>query len=191
MLKLLGDYWWVLALRGLAAVLFGIAALVWPELTLVALVALFGIYAIADGVLSIIVGFRQTETHERWWLFLLEGLVGIAAGIIALVLPDVTLLALTYLAAAWALITGIFEIIAAIRLRREIEGEWLMVLTGIASIGLGVLLILLPGPALTAFIWIVGIYAIIFGLLLIFLAFRIRSASRQIDTRLDERAGQA
>ena len=97
MLKLLGDYWWVLALRGLAAVLFGIAALVWPELTLVALVALFGIYAIADGVLSIIVGFRQTETHERWWLFLLEGLVGIAAGIIALVLPGVPLLALTFL----------------------------------------------------------------------------------------------
>lgn len=175
MLQLLADYWWVIALRGLAAILFGAAALIWPELTLIALVALFGIYAIIDGLLALISGFRSTDENRRWWLLLLEGIVGIAAGVIAFVFPNATLLALTYIVAAWALITGIFEIITAIRLRQELEGEWVMVVAGIASILLALLLIFLPGPALAGIVVAIGIYAIVFGLLLIFLAFRIRS----------------
>lgn len=174
MLGILSDYWWAIALRGLAAVLFGVLTLIWPGLTLVLLVALFGAYVLVDGVLAVIAGIRSSDNNQRWWMLLLEGLAGIAVGVLAFIFPGDTLTALAWLAGGWALVTGILEIATAIRLRKEIEGEWAMVLMGILSILLAVVLVVFPAAALTAFVWVLAAYAIIFGILLIVLGFRVR-----------------
>ena len=170
--------WWVVLIRGVAGVLFGIATFFAPGVSLAVLVLLFGAYALIDGVLAVISAVRRRAVSDRWWMLLLEGLVGIAAGIATLVWPGITALALLYVIAAWALLTGAFEIAAAIRLRRIITGEWLLVLSGIASIGLGILLMIFPGPgALVMVLWI-GAYAFVFGILLIALSLRLRSLGR-------------
>jgi len=174
MLELFARYWWALALRGAAAILFGILALVWPDLTLLTLVILFGAYVLVDGVFSVFAGSKAQDEHERWWALVLEGLAGIAIGIITLVWPDITALTLLYLIAAWALITGVLEIWTAIRLRRILTGEWVMILGGLASIAFGVLLALFPGEGALGLTWLIGIYAIVFGVLLVILAFRLR-----------------
>jgi uncharacterized membrane protein HdeD (DUF308 family) len=170
--------WWVVLIRGVAGVLFGIATFFAPGVSLAVLVLLFGAYALLDGVLAVITAVRRRNVSDRWWMLLLEGLVGIAAGIVTLVWPGITALALLYVIAAWALLTGAFEIAAAIRLRKIITGEWLLVLSGIASIGLGILLMIFPGPgALVMVLWI-GAYAFVFGILLIALSLRLRSLGR-------------
>jgi uncharacterized membrane protein HdeD (DUF308 family) len=170
----LRQNWWLVLLRGVAGILFGIITFVAPGISLAALVLLFGAYAFADGVLAIATAIRR-RSADRWWLLLLEGIAGIAAGVVTLLWPGITALALLYLIAAWALVTGVFEIAAAIRLRKVITGEWLLALSGILSIGLGVLLVLAPGPgALALVIWI-GAYAFVFGILLVALGFRLRS----------------
>jgi uncharacterized membrane protein HdeD (DUF308 family) len=170
--------WWVVLIRGVAGVLFGIATFFAPGVSLAVLVLLFGTYALLDGVLAVITAVRRRNVSDRWWMLLLEGLVGIAAGIVTLVWPGITALALLYVIAAWALLTGAFEIAAAIRLRKIITGEWLLVLSGIASIGLGILLMIFPGPgALVMVLWI-GAYAFVFGILLIALSLRLRSLGR-------------
>jgi len=174
MLELFARYWWALALRGAAAILFGILALVWPGLTLLTLVILFGAYVLVDGVFSVFDGIKARDESERWWALVLEGLAGIAIGIITLVWPDITALTLLYLIAAWALITGVLEIWTAIRLRRILTGEWVMILGGLASIAFGVLLALFPGEGALGLTWLIGIYAIVFGVLLVILAFRLR-----------------
>jgi uncharacterized membrane protein HdeD (DUF308 family) len=170
--------WWVVLLRGIAGILFGIATFVAPGVSLAVLVLLFGAYALVDGVLAVITAVRRRDVSDRWWMLLLEGIVGIAAGLVTLVWPGITALALLYVIAAWALLTGAFEIAAAIRLRKIITGEWLLVLSGTASIGLGILLMIFPGPgALVMVLWI-GAYAFVFGILLIALSFRLRSLGR-------------
>jgi uncharacterized membrane protein HdeD (DUF308 family) len=170
----LARNWWTMALRGLVAVLFGIAAFAWPDLTLLAMVWLFGIYALLDGIFSLISGVTNRGENERWWLLLLEGAVGIAAGIIAILWPGITAFALLYLIAAWAIITGVLEIATAIRLRQEIEGEWLMALSGFLSLVFGILLVIWPGVGVLAVIWLIAAYAIVFGIFLIILGFRMR-----------------
>jgi uncharacterized membrane protein HdeD (DUF308 family) len=170
--------WWVVLLRGIAGVVFGIATFFAPGVSLAVLVLLFGAYALMDGVLAVITAVRRRSVSDRWWMLLLEGFVGIAAGLATLVWPGITALALLYIIAAWALLTGAFEIAAAIRLRKIITGEWLLVLSGIASIGLGILLMIFPGPgALVMVLWI-GAYAFVFGILLIALSLRLRSLGR-------------
>jgi uncharacterized membrane protein HdeD (DUF308 family) len=172
----LAGNWWVVLIRGLIGILFGLVTFLAPALSLAALVILWGAYAFADGVFAIISGVRRRGA-DRWWLLLLEGAVGIAAGIVTLLWPGITVLALLYLIAAWALVTGALEIAAAIRLRKAITGEWLLALSGVASIALGVMLALFPGPgALALVIWI-GAYAFMSGVLLIGLSFRLRSLS--------------
>lgn len=174
----LARNWWVLLLRGVAGIIFGILTFFRPEISLAALVLLFGAFSFADGVLLLINGIREHRTHDRWWLLILQGLMGIGAGIVTLLWPGITALALLYIVAAWALVTGALEIAAAIRLRKVIEGEWLLALAGIASVILGVLLFLFPGPgALAVVIWI-GAYALVSGVLLTILAFRLRSWAR-------------
>jgi uncharacterized membrane protein HdeD (DUF308 family) len=169
----LAKNWWAMSLRGLAGILFGIITFLAPGISLAALVLLFGAYAFADGVLAIVSAVRRRGT-DRWWLLLLEGLVGIAAGVLTILWPGITALALLYVIAAWALVTGAFEIAAAIRLRKAISGEWLLALSGVLSIALGVLLILAPGPgALALVIWI-GAYAFVFGALLFALGLRLK-----------------
>ena len=145
MMKVLARNWWALALRGLFAILFGVAAFAWPNLTLAALVILFGAYALVDGVFALVTAVRAAEAHERWWLFVLEGLAGIVVGIITFIWPGITALVLLYLIAWWALITGVFEIAAAIRLRKQIRQEWTLVLGGLASVVFGLLLFYRPG----------------------------------------------
>jgi uncharacterized membrane protein HdeD (DUF308 family) len=173
----LSRNWWLFLLRGLAGILFGIITFIAPAISLAALVLLFGAYAFADGVLSIVAAVRR-RGEARWGMLLLEGVAGIAVGVLTLLLPGITALTLLYLIAAWAIVTGVLELIAAVRLRKEIKGEWLLALGGIASIAFGVLVALLPGAgALAIVIWI-GAYALVFGVLLVVLSFRLRSWGR-------------
>jgi uncharacterized membrane protein HdeD (DUF308 family) len=176
--------WWALVLRGLAAVLFGVLTLIAPGISLIALIALFAVYAFADGIFNIVGAIRGAKERERWGLLLVEGLVSVAVGAMALIWPGVTALALLYLIAAWAVVTGVLELAAAIRLRKEIKGEWLLALAGIASLAFGVLLMIYPGAgALAVLAWIAA-YAIIFGGLMIGLGFRVRSFSHEVRPTL-------
>ncbi len=169
----LTQNWWAVALRGLAGILFGVITFVSPGISLAALVLLFGAYAFADGVLSIVSAVRRRGA-DRWWLLVLQGIAGIGAGVVTLLWPGITALALLFVIAAWALVSGALQIAAAIRLRKVITGEWLLALGGVLSIALGVLLVLFPGPgALALVIWI-GAYAFVFGILLLVLGFRLR-----------------
>jgi uncharacterized membrane protein HdeD (DUF308 family) len=175
MAELLARNWWVVALRGVIAVLFGLMALLWPGITLVALVYLFGAYVFVDGICTLATALQSHAERPRWWALLLEGLAGIAAGVIAFVWPGITALTLLYLIAVWAIATGVFEIIAAIRLREEIEGEWFLGLSGLASALFGVLVVIWPGAGALSVIWLIGAYAIVFGGLLVVLAFRLHA----------------
>jgi len=145
-------------------------------------VLVFGAYALVDGVFGVINGISSYGERERWWVILLEGLAGIVVGIMTLVWPSITALTLLYLIAAWAVITGVMEIVAAIQLRRVIEGEWMMVLSGIASIIFGIILFIFPGEGALGLTWLIGIYAIIFGVTLIVLAFRLRGMRGQVTS---------
>jgi len=184
MLAMLARNWWVLALRGVFAIIFGILALIWPDLTLFVLITLFGAYALVDGIFAVIAGIRSYGRNERWWAVLLEGVAGIILGVLTFLWPGTTALVLVYFIAAWALITGIFEIVAAIRLRKEIEGEWMLVLSGIVSILFGLFLVVAPGAGALGLTWVIGAYAVVFGILLIILAFRLRNLPRD-DQALD------
>ena len=176
--------WWLVVLRGVLALLLGLAAFVWPGLTLLVLITMFGIYALADGVVAIVTGIRQTKNSPRWWVFLLEGLIGIGAGVVALIWPYLATAVLLGIIAAWAIITGVFEIAAAIRLRREINNEWLLMLGGLLSILFGVALILQPAAGGVALIWLIGAYQLIFGVLLIALGFRLKNGQLPSDRTL-------
>lgn len=180
MLVVLTHNWWALALRGVAALIFGILAFVWPSITLTVLVLLFGAYAITDGIFAIVAAMNTSGRGSRWWLLLIEGILGIIVGLLAVFLPGITALFLLYLIAAWAIVTGAFEIGIAIMLRKEMTGEWIMALSGIASVVFGILLMLFPGAGALAVIWLIGAYALIFGALLLALALRLRSWERTL-----------
>jgi uncharacterized membrane protein HdeD (DUF308 family) len=139
------------------------------------LILLFGGYALADGIIALITGFSRAKDSPRWWVFLIEGLIGIGAAVVAFVNPGLAGLALLSLIAAWAILTGILEVVAAIRMRREISNEWLLALGGILSILAGVVIIMQPAAGGLAIVWIIGSYAILFGILLIILGFRLKN----------------
>ena len=181
MLATLARNWWALALRGLLAVIFGILAWIWPDLTLRVLVIFFGAYALVDGVFALVAAARGERQGSRWPL-VIEGVAGVLAGLATLVWPDLTARVLLYLIAAWAIVTGVIEIVATIHLRREIENEVLLGLGGLASVLFGVLLIIFPGSGALALVWLIGAYAIIFGVLLIALAFRLRGLAQHLPT---------
>ena len=173
---MLSENWWVRALRGLLAVLFGFAALVLPLGTLEAVGRLFGVYAILEGALVVLIGMRGTQYRGA---FLSEGAFGIMAGLVALAWPGVTALVLLYVIAIWAILSGIAEIIAAVALRREIEGEWVLFLVGVLSVVLGVAMAVLPSVGVLSLIWLVGLYALAVGVAMIVLAFRVRDVRRR------------
>jgi uncharacterized membrane protein HdeD (DUF308 family) len=175
MAVVLASNWWALAFRGVIAILFAIFAFAWPGITLGVLVILFGVYAFLDGILAIVSAVRAVRGHRRWGAFLFEGIVGILAGLCAWFVPGITLAFLIYLVAAWAIITGVLEIAAAIRLRRDVTGEWLLILAGIVSILFGVLIYIAPIAGAIVIVWWIAGYAMIFGILLLVLAFRLRS----------------
>ena len=172
--RILFRNWWLLLLRGIAAIAFGVLAWAMPQVSIAALVLLFGAYALVDGVLAVATAIAGTGDREQRWLVGLWGLVGIGAGIITFIAPDVTALALLFYIAIWAIATGVLEIAAAIRLRKEIEGEWILGLAGLASVAFGVALVAKPGPGALAVVWLIATYAVAFGILLIILAFKAR-----------------
>ena len=183
-LPVLSRNWWLVALRGLAAIVFGVLAFVWPAITLWALVLLFGAYMLVDGIFAIVAAVRAAGREARWWLLLIEGVLGVLAGLVAAFWPGLTALALLYFIAAWAIVSGILEIAGAIRLRREIEGEWALGLSGALSLLFGVLLVVIPAPAdLLSLVWLIGAYALAFGVLLLVLAFRLRGTSEMHTPR--------
>ena len=174
MLATLAQNWWAIVLRGVCAVLFGIGAFVWPGITLAALVLLYGAYALVEGVLAVAAALAGRRPGTFPWGVLLAGLVAIVVGVLTILMPGVTALALLYLVAAWAVVRGVFEIVAAIQLRKEIENEWLLGLSGLLSIALGLFLWMAPGAGILALLWWVGATAIVFGVLTIVLGFRLK-----------------
>jgi uncharacterized membrane protein HdeD (DUF308 family) len=172
--ELLTRNWWLILLRGIAAVLFGVLAFVWPAITLFALVFLFGAYALATGILSLILAYKAPKGFPRSGALVIGGVLSIIAGLIAFFLPGLTAVGLLILIAAWAIVSGIVEIMAAIRLRRVITREWLLVLAGLASIALGVILLLQPAAGALALVWLIGAWAFVFGILFIVLSLRLR-----------------
>jgi uncharacterized membrane protein HdeD (DUF308 family) len=175
---LLSRSWWVLLVRGLIAIAIGVVAWFRPGLSLAALVLLFGAYMLADGILGVWTAITGRKEHEDWGLVLLWGLIGVGVGIMTLVAPGLTAIALLFYVAAWAIATGVLEIVAAIRLRKEMRNEWLLIVGGIVSVALGVLLMARPGAGVITLVWLIGSYAVIFGLLLVILSFNVRSFGR-------------
>ncbi len=173
MLTLIAQNWWIHVLRGVFALVFGIMALVWPGLTLGVLVILFGAYVLLEGILALAAAFKH-RTEKSWWLLLVEGIAGIVAGVFAFIWPALTAVVLLIFIAVWAILTGIFEICAAVQLRQEMAGEWVLGVAGSLSILIGILLIANPGAGALAVVWLIGIYAILFGALLMYLGFKAR-----------------
>ncbi len=167
--------WWLLALRGLVAVLFGVLAFMWPGATLITLVWLFGAFALVNGILSLVLAAKTPKGYPKVGSLIFGGLLGILAGLLAFVMPGITALSLLILIAAWAIVTGIMELVAAVRLRKIINNEWLLVLAGIASVVFGVILLFQPAAGALALIWLIGAWAFVFGILLMILAFRMRN----------------
>ncbi len=173
--RALGDNWWILLLRGLAAIVFGGLAYAWPGLTLLTLVLLWGVFAAADGIFALIgaLSGRASSMTPRWWLILV-GISGIVAGGIAFVRPDVAATALLLIIALWAIVVGVSQIIGGIALRKEIQGEWMLILSGLINVLFGGVLIVEPAAGALAIIWVIGFFSILSGVALIMLAFKVK-----------------
>jgi uncharacterized membrane protein HdeD (DUF308 family) len=177
MSDLLKKSWWMLALRGAAAILFGVLAIMWPDITLLVLVAFFAVYAFITAGASIYAGIRNRKTDKGWWLLLLLGLVAFASGVLSLIFPAITALVLVLLMGANALVTGILDIAIALRLRKALRGEWLLVLAGIVSVAFGLLVMAFPGAGALALVWMISFYAVLSGVLLLALAIRMHASA--------------
>lgn len=163
MIKHLSKIWWLFLLRGVFTVLFGITALAWPELSLLVLITVFGVYTLIGGIFLIIAGLLSIKKFDRWWLVLLDGIFNLIVGMFVLEWPGVTLFTLIFIVAFWAIVLGIIQVIFAIAIRKEIKNEWLIILSGALSFLLGVILLSRPVSAITILGIIVGFNAIIFG----------------------------
>ncbi|MFP7671852.1 HdeD family acid-resistance protein [Marivita sp. S0852] len=181
MIDFLQKSWWIFLLRGLAGVAFGIMAFAWPALTLAILVVIFGVYVLVDGVFGLIDAVRYRDHLARVWPLVLESLLGIVIGLLTLFWPEATLFALLVLIAVWSVVGGLLRIVLAFQIRHEITGEWILIVGGIVSILFGGLLIALPQAGIITLAWIIGFYAVTFGILFVLLALRLRKIGRQID----------
>jgi uncharacterized membrane protein HdeD (DUF308 family) len=190
-LSLMARNWWLFAIRGVAAIIFGVLAWIWPGLALLTLVYLFGAFAIVDGV-SALIALVRGEPHLRrhGWAVGIIGIVGIGAGIIAFIYPGITAIALLYVVAAWAIVMGIFQVLAAIRLRREVKGELWLAIAGIFTALFGVLLVVAPGTGLVSLVWIVGIWSVVYGAMTLAFSWRLRGLNRQMGGRAAAMAAQ-
>lgn len=193
MRDLLTRSWWMFAWRGAVALIFGVLAILWPGLTLLWLVALFAAYAVIGGAVVIAGAVKHRQHDGGWWLILLWGIVSVAAGIGAIFYPGLTALVLVLLIGANALVTGILDIVVAIRLRKVLRHEWLLILNGVAAIVFGVLVLLFPGAGALALVWLISLYAVLTGVLLLALAWQARkwgpSAGRLGDFETATRKG--
>lgn len=177
MIDTLARNWWALLIRGIAAIVFGLLALLWPAAAGVALVILFGAYAFVDGIFAVVAAIRAAESHERWGALLFEGIVGLVIAAIVFFEPRAAAFGLYVTIAIWAFLTGIFEIAAGIKLRSILPNDWLLLLAGIASILFGILMIVYPLAGALTVIWLIGAYAVVFGVIMAGFAFRLRSRS--------------
>jgi uncharacterized membrane protein HdeD (DUF308 family) len=180
--NILSRYWWMTLLRGVIWLLFGIALFAQPGITLVALTLLFGAFVLIDGIGNIVSAIGGRKQHDHWWVLLLVGLCGVAVGVLTFYSPGLTALALLFYIAIWAIVTGVLAIIAAIRLRKEIQGELWLILSGVASVAFGVLAIARPGAGALSVLWLIGAYAIVFGIILIIFAFRARGFVKRVSS---------
>jgi len=173
LLHALSKNWWLVLLRGIAAILFGVLALGWPGLTLLTLILLYGAYALTDGVVAIFAAITGAAPGGRWWLAI-AGLLGVAVGVLTFMLPGMTALVLLFTMGGWAVAIGVLQIVGAIRLRKEIDNEWFLILSGAISVLFGLGIVANPGGGALAIVWVIGTYAIIAGVLYIGLAFRLK-----------------
>jgi uncharacterized membrane protein HdeD (DUF308 family) len=178
MLGTLAQHWWVVLLRGLAAILFGLMAYAWPGVTIAVLVLIWGAYALVDGAFEIVAGVRA-----KYGSLVLLGTLGVAAGVVTFFWPGITAIALLYIIAFWAIVAGVLQISAAFRLRKEIEGEWLWILSGLCTVVLGCLLIARPGAGALSVAWLIGSFAIAWGILLVILAFKLKGHHGRLQAR--------
>lgn len=174
MLVVFAGNWWVLAIRGVIALLFGVVAFLRPGAALTVLALLFAAYALLDGVLSLLAAYWRASRQDRWWMLAFEGLAGIAVAVLTAAWPAITVLALLYLVAGWAVVTGVLEVSAAVRLRRYLEGEWLLAIAGAVSIVFGLLLVIAPVAGQIVLAWWIGGYALFFGVMMLVLAAKLR-----------------
>ncbi|HEY7061789.1 MAG TPA: HdeD family acid-resistance protein [Chloroflexota bacterium] len=170
----IARHWWELAIRGALAILFGLIALLMPVAAVAAVAVLFGVFMVLDGIFAIVAGIESRQTVRHWWALLLEGLTGVVAGSLTIAFPLIVAVVLIYFISAWALTTGLMELIAAIRLREQIEGEWRLALSGVLSIVFALLLAFWPASGAIAIGWLMGAYAILFGVVLLALAFHLK-----------------
>lgn len=175
---ILARSWWVLLLRGLAAIAFGIITWTMPGISLTSLILMFGAYTLVDGILGVGTAISGRKGYEGWWVLLLWAIIGIGVGIFTLLAPGLTAIALLMYIAGWAIATGVLQIAAAIRLRKEIVGEWWLILAGVASIIFGAFLIAQPGAGILTLLWLLATYAVVLGVLLVLLSFKVRSFSK-------------
>lgn len=180
MVTALARNWWVVGLRGLAALIFGLLTLVSPAISLAVLILLFGAYALVDGVFTMVAAIANRHGEPRWVALLISGVLGALIGVLTFLMPGVTGLVLLYFIAAWAIVRGVMEIVAAVQLRKVIKGEFWLILAGVLSVLFGILLFLFPGAGALAVVLWIGVFAIVFGILLIALAFRLRGLEEGI-----------
>jgi uncharacterized membrane protein HdeD (DUF308 family) len=173
MLDDLARNWWLILLRGVLAIIFGVLTFVWPGITLFTLVIMYGVFALMDGVLAIVAAIRGGLPAPRWWLALV-GIFGIAAGVLTIGYPQITALVLLLFIAGWAIATGVMQIYGAIKMRHEIEGEWLLIASGALSVIFGLMLAAWPGAGALAMVLVIGSFAILYGILLIGFSLRLR-----------------
>jgi len=174
MLHALASNWWLLLLRGIAAIVFGVLTFVWPGLTLLTLLFLYGAFALVDGILSLVAAVMGGAPAPRWWLAIV-GVLGLAAGILTFAWPGVTALVLLLFIAFWAIATGVMQIVGAIKLRKEIDNEWLLIFCGVLSVVFGLILIAQPQTGALALAFVIGFYAILEGIGLVGLSLRLRN----------------
>lgn len=180
--------WWMFLIRGIAALLFGVAVLLWPGIALTSLVLLWGAYAVVDGIFAIVAGIQGRPEVSNRWVAVLQGVVSMIAGVATFFWPGITAVALVYVVAAWAIVTGVLELIAAIQLRKEITNEFWLGLTGVLSIVFGGLLIIYPGGGMLSLLWMLGMYALVFGVATIFLSLRLRGETHSVGSKQQPRA---
>jgi uncharacterized membrane protein HdeD (DUF308 family) len=173
--------WDLVLLRGIMAILFGIATLILPGVVLIALVILFGAYVMVNGIVTTIAAIKDRKLESDWWLWLLVGLVSIATGVVTFVWPNITAISLFYVIVAWAIVNGVMEIVLAIEFRKVVEGEWLLVLAGLLSIAFGIVCVFQPVAGALSILWLIGTYALLYGVALVVLALRLRNLENAVD----------
>ena len=177
----LSKYWWVLVLRGVMAIALGVFAFVWPQQTIAALVLVFGAIAVVDGSLAVVASIAGHQLTPYWWVLLLQGLLGVGVGVLTLFNPAITAVALLVYIAIWAIGMGVLQVVAAVRLRHEISGEWWLAIGGVVGVAFGILLMRNPAEGALAVLWLIGAYALVWGVTLLAGGFDVRRLHKQVS----------